>query len=142
MELDAASKHIRNLTGHFPHHGYTRALYLANGDILLSGPEAFDPKRIGEARVQCWLYVLDQSGTKPARLLGTKCSEGPAVSEDSSGSPKMAALGGVPGSCTTLPPSCFHARRPAPAESRGSRGPKRVPGPGNWAGASLPGEWE
>ncbi|MBI3414470.1 MAG: hypothetical protein HY043_03980 [Verrucomicrobia bacterium] len=80
MELDLATKHIRNLTAHYPHHGYTRALYLANGDLLLSGPESFDPKRIGEARVQCWLSVLDQSGTKPAAPLGTKCSEGPAVS--------------------------------------------------------------
>ncbi len=80
MEIDLATKRIRNLTAHFPHHGYTRALYLANGDILLSGPEQFDPKKIGEARVQCWLYVLDQGGTKPAASLGTKCSEGPAVS--------------------------------------------------------------
>ncbi|MBI4622638.1 MAG: hypothetical protein HY736_05360, partial [Verrucomicrobia bacterium] len=69
-----------NRTAHYPHHGYTRALYLSNGDIVLSGPEQFDPKKIGEARVQCWLYVLDQSGTKPAVPLGTKCSEGPAVS--------------------------------------------------------------
>jgi len=30
--------------------------------------------------VQCWLFVLDRSGTKPATPLGTKCSEGPAVS--------------------------------------------------------------
>ncbi len=80
MELDLATKRIRNLTAHYPHCGYTRALYLANGDILLSGPESFDPKRTGEARVQCWLYVLDKSGTKPAAPLGTKCSEGPAVS--------------------------------------------------------------
>jgi len=80
MEMELATRHIRNLTAHYPHHGYTRALYLANGDILLSGPETFDPKRLGEARVQCWLYVLDQSGTKPAAPLGTKCSEGPAVS--------------------------------------------------------------
>jgi len=80
MELDLATKRIRNLTAHYPHHGYTRALYLANGDILLSGPESFDPRRIGEARVQCWLYVLDRSSTKPAASLGTKCSEGPAVS--------------------------------------------------------------
>jgi Tol biopolymer transport system component len=80
MEMDLATKRIRNLTAHYSHHGYTRALYLANGDILLSGPEAYDPKRIGEARVQCWLYVLDKSGTKPAVALGTKCSEGPAVS--------------------------------------------------------------
>src|ERR1041385_2501957 len=80
MEIDLATKRVRNLTAHYPHHGYTRALYLANGDILLSGPEQFDPKRIGEARVQCWLSVLDKSGTKPAAPLGTKCSEGPAVS--------------------------------------------------------------
>lgn len=80
MELDVAAKTIRNLTAHYPHHGYTRALYLANGNILLSGPEAFDPKKTGEAREQCFLYVLDKSLTKPAVPLGTKCSEGPAVS--------------------------------------------------------------
>jgi hypothetical protein len=80
LEADLATKRIRNLTAHYPHHGYTRALYLVNGDILLSGPESYDPKRIGEARVQCWLYVLDKSGAKPAVPLGTKCSEGPAVS--------------------------------------------------------------
>ena len=38
MEIDLATKQIRNLTAHYPHHGYTRALYLANGDILLAGP--------------------------------------------------------------------------------------------------------
>ncbi len=80
MEIDVATGRIRNLTGHYPHHGYTRALYLANDDILLSGPEAFDPSRAGEARVQCWLYVLDKHGNRPAVALGTKCSEGPAVS--------------------------------------------------------------
>jgi len=80
MELDLATKVIRNLTAHYPHHGYTRALYLANGDILLSGPAAFDPKKVGEARVQCFLHVLDKTLTKPAAPLGTKCSEGPAVS--------------------------------------------------------------
>src|SRR5438034_4076086 len=80
LEMDLATKRIRNLTAHFPHHGFTRALYLANGDLLLSGPEQFDPKRIGEARVQCWLYLLEKGGTKSAVPLGTKCSEGPAVS--------------------------------------------------------------
>jgi hypothetical protein len=50
---------------------------LANGDILLSGPQAFDPENAGEARVQCWLHVLDRRGTKPAVPLGTQCSEGP-----------------------------------------------------------------
>src|SRR5881628_2105630 len=80
MELDLQSKHIRNLTAHYRHHGYTRALYLANGDILLSGPESFDPKAPGDARTQCWLSVLDKSLTKPPVPLGSKCSEGPAVS--------------------------------------------------------------
>jgi len=80
MELELATGRIRNLTAHYPHHGYTRALYLSNGDILLSGPETFDPRRIGEARVQCSLSVLDHSIMKPAQPLGTRCSEGPAVS--------------------------------------------------------------
>ena len=80
MEIELATKRIRNLTAHYPHCGYTRALYLADDDILLSAPESFDPKKPGEARTQCWLYVLNRSGTKPALPLGTKCSEGPAVS--------------------------------------------------------------
>ncbi len=80
MELDLKTKIIRNLTTHYHHHGYTRVLYLANGDILLSGPEVFDPKKPGEARVQCFLYVLDKKLTGPASPLGSKCSEGPAVS--------------------------------------------------------------
>lgn len=80
MEIDLETKRIRILTAHYPHYGYTRAMYLANGDILLSGPEQFDPARISEARVQCLLYVLDKSLTKPPVPLGTKCSEGPAVS--------------------------------------------------------------
>ena len=42
MELDLQTKHIRNLTAHYHHCGYTRALYLKNGDILLSGPEVYD----------------------------------------------------------------------------------------------------
>jgi len=79
-ELELATGIVRALTHHYPHYGYTRALYLSNGDILLSGPEQFDPKQPGDARVQCWLYVLDKSLSKPALPLGTKCSEGPAVS--------------------------------------------------------------
>ena len=42
-EVDVRTGLPRLLTGHYRHHGYTRALYLANGDILLSGPERFDP---------------------------------------------------------------------------------------------------
>jgi hypothetical protein len=79
-EVDLEARTPRLLTGHYPHYGYTRALYLANGDILLSGPERLDPKRPGDARVQCVLSVLDKGLTRPPAPLGTKCSEGPAVS--------------------------------------------------------------
>ncbi len=79
-EVDLETKQPRLLTGHYPHHGYTRALYLANGDVLLSGPERFDPEHPADARVQCHLSVLDKGGAKPPVALGTKCSEGPAVS--------------------------------------------------------------
>jgi hypothetical protein len=79
-EVELASGIIRAMTHHYPHYGYTRALYLANGDILLSGPDHFDPKKPGDARTQCWLYLLDKSLTRPALPLGSKCSEGPAVS--------------------------------------------------------------
>lgn len=80
MEIDLATKTTRNLTAHYPHHGYTRALYLSNGDILLSGPQEFDVANPGRARQQCFLSVLDKSLTKRAAPLETKCSEGPAVS--------------------------------------------------------------
>lgn len=80
MEIDLATKQIRNLTAHYPHYGYTRALYLSNGDILLSGPPEFDPQRAGAARRNCYLYVLDKSITKRPVALGVRCSEGPAVS--------------------------------------------------------------
>src|SRR5207245_5282774 len=54
-EIDLQTKILRLLTAHYPHLGYTRALYLANGDILLSGPESFDPKNPGPSRTQCYL---------------------------------------------------------------------------------------
>lgn len=80
MELELATGRIRNLTAYFPHHGFTRAMYLANGDILLSGPETFDPKRANQARRECYLSVLGRDGKKPPVALGALCSEGPAVS--------------------------------------------------------------
>jgi hypothetical protein len=80
MEVDVATGEIHNRTSHYPHHGYTRALYLANGDVLLSGPIEFDPSKAGEARNHCYLFVLDKSFTKPPMPLGVLCLEGPAVS--------------------------------------------------------------
>ena len=50
MEIDLATGVIRNLTAHFPHFGFTRALYLSNGHILLSGPTEFRP---GPSRTRC-----------------------------------------------------------------------------------------
>ena len=83
MEIDLATKQIENLTALYPHHGYTRALYLADGDILLSGPETFTPETAGQARRNCFLYVLDKSSEKPPVPLGVRCNEGPAVSRNS-----------------------------------------------------------
>ena len=64
-EVDLETKQPRLLTGHYPHHGYTRALYMANGDVLLSGPERLDPEHPADARVQCHLSVLDKGGANP-----------------------------------------------------------------------------
>ena len=80
MELEVATGKIRNLTQHYPHYGYTRALYLSNGDILLAGPESYDLKNINHARRNCFLYVLGREGTKPPVALSVRCNEGPAVS--------------------------------------------------------------
>ena len=44
------------------------------------GPAKFDPEHPGDARVQCFLSVLGKDLRKPPTPLGTKCSEGPAVS--------------------------------------------------------------
>ena len=81
FEIDLRTREIRGLTHHYYHEGYTRALYLANGDILLSGARNFDsanplPSRLDEAE----LWVLSKDLDKPPVALGTKCSEGPAVS--------------------------------------------------------------
>src|SRR3954471_9865730 len=51
FEIDLQTRQVRLLTAHYPHVGYTRALYLVNGDILLSGLEQFDPKNPGPSRV-------------------------------------------------------------------------------------------
>lgn len=83
-ELDVDTGRITPCTDHFTHHGFTRALYLSNGDVLLSGPvESFDrtdrDARQG-ARSSSYLSVLDRSFTKPPVPLGVHCDEGPAVS--------------------------------------------------------------
>jgi len=83
-ELDLVTGLIQPITRHFQHDGFTRANYLANGEILLAGPnESFDTADRGardRARHQCWLSVIDNSGISKPVQLGTLVAEGPAVS--------------------------------------------------------------
>jgi hypothetical protein len=80
-EVELTSGKISLITGRFYHGGFTRALYLANDDILLSGCTTFDATNPHVNRqVKAELWILDKSYTKPPVPLGTKCSEGPAVS--------------------------------------------------------------
>lgn len=81
-EVDLETRVIRPMTHHYFHEGYTRALYLSNGDILLSGSRTFDasdpwPSR-DEEQAELWVLKKDLSG--PPVPLGEHCSEGPAVS--------------------------------------------------------------
>lgn len=78
-ELELETGESRSLTSHFEHHGFTRARYLASGDLLLCGPAA-----AGDAadarRWKTELWFLPYAATTPARRLGEPCFEGPAVS--------------------------------------------------------------
>ncbi|HUW17838.1 MAG TPA: hypothetical protein VMW16_00880 [Sedimentisphaerales bacterium] len=81
-EVELQTRIIRPMTHHYYHEGYTRALYLANGDILLSGARKFDvdnPRASrNEKNAELWVLKKDLSG--PPAALGEHCSEGPAVS--------------------------------------------------------------
>ncbi len=81
-EVELKTKTIRQKTGHYYHEGYTRALYLANGDILLSGSRQFDTKdpQASRSEKNAELWVLNKDLSGPPVPLGEKCSEGPAVS--------------------------------------------------------------
>jgi hypothetical protein len=80
-EVEIETKKIRPLTHHYFHEGYTRALYLSNGDILLSGARKFnseDPWPSREKYAELWVLKHDLS--EPPIPLGELCFEGPAVS--------------------------------------------------------------
>lgn len=85
-ELDIATGLIYAKTRHFNHYGFTRALYLSNGDILLAGPaesfDATDPEERNRVRDMSYLFVLDKSGEKKPWPLHAVCAEGPAVSRN------------------------------------------------------------
>lgn len=85
FEVEVATGIIRPMTHHFFHEGFVRALYLSNGDILLSGSRNFnaeDPWKSRDAR-NTELWVLDKDLTGPPVALGVHCKEGPAVSRKS-----------------------------------------------------------
>lgn len=81
-EVELATGIIRPMTHRYYHEGYTRALYLSNGDILLSGARQFDVNdpRASRSEENAELWVLRKDLSGPAAALGEKCSEGPAVS--------------------------------------------------------------
>ena len=80
-EIDLATGVIRAVTHHYYHNGYTRALYLPNGDILLSGSRTFDPENHAASRRNtAELWILSKDLDKPPVPLGEFCSEGPAIS--------------------------------------------------------------
>jgi len=79
--VDMDTKTIRPVTLNYFNAGYTRALYLSNGDILLSGARHFNPEDPWPSRSRnAELWVLNKDLDKPPVALGTKCVEGPAVS--------------------------------------------------------------
>ncbi len=81
-EVELSTGAIRPKTHHYFHEGYTRALYLKNGDILLSGARRFDASDPWPSRSEqnAELWVLKKDLSSPPVPLGEKCSEGPAVS--------------------------------------------------------------
>ncbi|MBW2422691.1 MAG: PD40 domain-containing protein [Deltaproteobacteria bacterium] len=79
-ELELATGDTRSLTAHSEHRGFTRARYLASGDLLLCGPGG-DPAEAGEgSRWKTELFFLPRDGSEPAQRLEEPCFEGPAVS--------------------------------------------------------------
>jgi hypothetical protein len=72
-EIDLATRTVRRISN-FPRPsevGFYRALYLANGDYLLTG---------GPGRRETYFYILDKALKKPPSLIKEMIWEGPAVS--------------------------------------------------------------
>jgi hypothetical protein len=83
FELELESGQLRPLTGHYPHNGYSRARYLANGDVLLCGPGTAAAEKTESGRWHTDLWLLRVGRDRPAVPLGEPCFEGPAVSRHS-----------------------------------------------------------
>jgi hypothetical protein len=83
FEIELASRAVRPLTSHFAHRGFTRARYLANGDVLLCGPRDLDAASAESGRWASELWLLARALDRPALPLDEACFEGPAVSRKS-----------------------------------------------------------
>ncbi len=81
-ELTLETGESRSLTGHFEHNGFTRARYLASGDLLLCGPSASSAEEGDSGRWQTELWFLPRKAMGPAQRLEEPCFEGPAVSRN------------------------------------------------------------
>jgi hypothetical protein len=79
-ELELETGESRSLTAHFEHRGFTRARYLASGDLLLCGPGGVAAEAGQAGRWKTELWFLPRSGSSPAQRLEEPCFEGPAVS--------------------------------------------------------------
>lgn len=77
LDLETGESHL--LTGHFDHTGFTRARYLASGDLLLCGPGS-NAVAEEKGRWRTQMYFLPHDGLGPAQPLEEPCFEGPAVS--------------------------------------------------------------
>lgn len=79
-ELELETGESTSLTAHFDHQGFTRARYLASGDLLLCGPVGASADAREGSRWDTELWFLPRSGQGPAQRLEEPCFEGPAVS--------------------------------------------------------------
>lgn len=83
FEFDIDTGTSRPLTDHFDHFGFTRAHYLANGDVLLCGPAEARPDDPERGRWHAQFWLLESSGDQPAKPIDERCFEGPAVARNS-----------------------------------------------------------
>ncbi|MEM8594009.1 MAG: hypothetical protein AAGF06_04220 [Pseudomonadota bacterium] len=83
-EIDIETKEVTNLTDGYTNYGYTRAMYLANGDLLLCGPEYVDPLSTEEdaGRLDAVLWVHQKPFDKEPVNMKEKCWEGPSVANN------------------------------------------------------------
>jgi hypothetical protein len=84
--VDVATGRTRKLTDGFDHRGFSRAYYLANGDLLLCGPTSGpqpSPERPEAGRVTGVMSVLRAPFDGQPEPLGLPCWEGMATARSS-----------------------------------------------------------